>query len=228
MMKDELNDLSQMKAPQPAPQARARALSAAMAAFDEAENISRGSQGKDAVRRPSSILNRLWSPVMNRKFLAGSALATLIVVPAAAFLTLELTRGGLPVDGAGRQIEIAAREPSEKQAAKTETAKPKSESPSGSPSVLQQSAHDRSRPAIAEQAGDGGGPAPDRDGGEQDDPEHPEPRPQQRGVVGQDEAEAEADQEELDRRPAHRHQNRALEAQALPAGDPDGHADEDE
>lgn len=156
MMKDELNDLSQMKAPQPAPQARARALSAAMAAFDEAENISRGSQGKDAVRRPSSILNRLWSPVMNRKFLAGSALATLIVVPAAAFLTLELTRGGLPVDGAGRQIEIAAREPSEKQAAKTETAKPKSESPSGSPSVLQQSAHDRSRPAIAEQADVGG------------------------------------------------------------------------
>lgn len=39
---------------------------------------------------------------MNRKFLAGSALATLLVVPAAALLTLELTRNGLPV-GTGEQ-----------------------------------------------------------------------------------------------------------------------------
>ena len=44
---------------------------------------------------------------MNRKFLAGSALATLLVVPAAAFLTLELTRRGLPVATGEQQVEPA-------------------------------------------------------------------------------------------------------------------------
>ncbi len=47
---------------------------------------------------------------MNRKFLAGSALATLLVVPAAAFITLELTRGRLPVDTGGQQIEVAGKD----------------------------------------------------------------------------------------------------------------------
>ncbi len=98
MMNDELKNLGQMTPPAPSPEAQARALSLAMQAFDAAENNSAAAQGTADHRRQSSIFNRLWSPVMNRKFLAGSALATLLVVPAAAFLTLELTRNGLPVD----------------------------------------------------------------------------------------------------------------------------------
>ncbi|MEK1924453.1 MAG: VWA domain-containing protein, partial [Rhizobium giardinii] len=91
MMNDELKNLGQMTPPAPSSEARARALALAMQAFDEAENSSAAPQGTAAHRRQSSIFNRLWSPIMNRKFLAGSALATLLVVPAAAFLTLELT-----------------------------------------------------------------------------------------------------------------------------------------
>lgn len=138
-MNDELNKLGRMTAPPPSPQARAKALSAAMAVFDEAEDNSRRTQGTAADRRRSSILNRLWSAVMNRKFLAGSALATLIVVPAAGFLTLELTRGGLPV-------EIAAKDPSvEKQVAKAEPAKPKNDT------VADSIAGDKQTPALAKE-----------------------------------------------------------------------------
>ena len=106
-MNDDLKNLGQMTPPAPSPAARFRALSLAMQAFDEAENNSEVPQGTAGPRRQSSIFNRLWSPVMNRKFLAGSALATLLVVPAAAFLTLELTRQGLPVGTAEPQVEVA-------------------------------------------------------------------------------------------------------------------------
>lgn len=41
---------------------------------------------------------------MNKKFLAGSALATLLVIPAAGYLTIELTRNGSPIVD---QTEIA-------------------------------------------------------------------------------------------------------------------------
>ncbi len=107
-MNDDLKNLGQMTPPSPSPAARARALSLAMQAFDESENNSKAPQGTAGARRQSSILNRLWSPIMNRKFLAGSALATLLVVPAAAFLTLELTRGGFPVNPDSQQVEVAS------------------------------------------------------------------------------------------------------------------------
>lgn len=124
-MNDDLKDLGRMTPPAPSPDARARALSLAMQAFDEAENTSERPQGTAGARRQSSIFNRLWSPVMNRKFLAGSALATLLVVPAAAFLTLELTRGGLPVDTNGQQVEVAGRDAlKDAEAKKAAPAKP--------------------------------------------------------------------------------------------------------
>jgi Ca-activated chloride channel family protein len=109
MMNDELKNLGHMTPPAPSSEARGRALSLAMQAFDAAENNSTITQGTAERRRQSSIFNRLWSPVMNRKFLAGSALATLLVVPAAAFLTLEFTRNGLPVDTGEQQIEVVGK-----------------------------------------------------------------------------------------------------------------------
>ncbi len=111
-MTDELDRLSNIKAPSPSADARARALAAAMQAFeatqDDSQNISTAAQGSSGDRRQSSIINWIWSPIMNRKLLAGSALATLLVVPAAAFLTLELTRGNLPVNTS--DLKIAAGE----------------------------------------------------------------------------------------------------------------------
>ncbi|WP_455271290.1 vWA domain-containing protein [Rhizobium herbae] len=126
-MNDDLKNLGRMTPPVPSPDAKARALSLAMQAFDE--NNSEAPQGTAGTRRQSSIFNRLWSPVMNRKFLAGSALATLLVVPAAAFLTLELTRQGLPVDTGGQQVEAAGSVASkDTEAKKAAPSKPKTDS----------------------------------------------------------------------------------------------------
>ena len=130
-MNDDLKKLGQMRPPEPSQAARARALSLARAAYDEAGNNAQATQGNAGGRRRSSIINRLWSPVMNRKFLAGSALATLLVVPAAAFLTLELTRRGLPVATGEQQVEPATGLQSQQaDAKKMAPAKPLAESTS--------------------------------------------------------------------------------------------------
>ncbi|HTO33409.1 MAG TPA: VWA domain-containing protein [Pararhizobium sp.] len=136
-MTDDLNRLGSMTPPAPSQAARERAMALAMQAFDDAENNSKATQGTAGARRQSSIINWLWSPVMNRKFLAGSALATLLVVPA-AFLTLELTRGGLPVDTGGQQIEVAGKD-GPKVAKKEDLSKPKADTVADNKTVAQPS-----------------------------------------------------------------------------------------
>ncbi|MDV4180707.1 von Willebrand factor type A domain-containing protein [Rhizobium brockwellii] len=100
----ELEKLSRLTPPAATPEARARALTAAMQAFDTAENNATAPQGNTKGWRQSSIINWIWSPAMNKKFLAGSALATLLIIPAAGYLAIELTRNGLPIVD---QTEIA-------------------------------------------------------------------------------------------------------------------------
>lgn len=100
----ELEKLSRLTPPAATPEARARALTAAMQAFDTAENNAPAAQGNAKGWRQSSIINWIWSPAMNKKFLAGSALATLLVIPAAGYLAIELTRNGSPIVD---QTEIA-------------------------------------------------------------------------------------------------------------------------
>ncbi|MGO8084001.1 YfbK domain-containing protein [Rhizobium leguminosarum] len=100
----ELEKLSRLTPPAATPEARARALTAAMQAFDTAENNAPAAQGNAKGWRQSSMINWIWSPIMNKKFLAGSALATLLVIPAAGYLTIELTRNGSPIVD---QTEIA-------------------------------------------------------------------------------------------------------------------------
>ncbi|MBB2837936.1 UNVERIFIED_ORG: Ca-activated chloride channel family protein [Rhizobium etli] len=98
MMDKELEKLSRLTPPAADPQARARALAAAIQAFDSAENNAAAAQGNAKGWRPSSIINLIWSPAVNKKFLAGSALATLLVIPAAGYLTFELTRNQPIID----------------------------------------------------------------------------------------------------------------------------------
>ncbi|MBY4611716.1 VWA domain-containing protein [Rhizobium sp. 9T] len=98
MMDKELEKLSRLAPPAADPEARARALAAAMQAFDSAENNAAAAQGIAKGWRPSSIINWIWSPAVNKKFLAGSALATLLVIPAAGYLTFELTRNQPIID----------------------------------------------------------------------------------------------------------------------------------
>lgn len=121
-MTDDFDKLSGRTPPKASNEARARALAAAMQAFDTAEENSTATQGSVRPVRQSSIFNRIWSPIMNRKLLAGSALATLLVIPAAAFLTLELTRNTtLPGDTGA---EIALKEEPKQKAAPQPTPKP--------------------------------------------------------------------------------------------------------
>lgn len=104
--------------------ARADALTAAMRAFDDAEKIVTAPQGSAGGGRRSSIFNRIWSPIMNRRLLAGSALATLLVVPVAGLVTYELVRNGTVPLATETQIAakpVDAGERARQQEAKTET-----------------------------------------------------------------------------------------------------------
>ena len=107
-MTDDFDKLSGLTPPKASNEARARALAAAMHAFEGQQENSTGTQGSARPVRQSSIFNRIWSPIMNRKLLAGSALATLLVVPAAAFLTLELTRSTTLPGDVGTEIAVKA------------------------------------------------------------------------------------------------------------------------
>ncbi|WP_184460022.1 vWA domain-containing protein [Rhizobium aethiopicum] len=117
MMDKELEKLSRLTAPAANSEARARALAAAMQAFDSAENNAAAAQGNTKGWRPRSIINWIWSPAMNKKFLAGSALATLLVIPAAGYLTIELSRDGSPIvdqtEIAGNLVQNNAPKPAE-------------------------------------------------------------------------------------------------------------------
>lgn len=94
---------------------------------------------------------------MNKKFLAGSALATLLVIPAAGYLAIELTRNGLPIID---QTEIAgnlSKSEASKQPAAT-TGQPVAvapQIPAGNVSLAEQSVavaqalQDKEAPALA-------------------------------------------------------------------------------
>ncbi|API56975.1 hypothetical protein BMW22_36790 (plasmid) [Rhizobium leguminosarum] len=144
----ELEKLSRLTPPAATPEARARALAAAMQAFDTAENNPQAAQGNAKGWRQSSIINWIWSPVMNKKFLAGSALATLLVIPAAGYLAIELTRNGLPITD---QTEIAgnlSKSEASKQpavaAGQPVTVAP--QAPAGNDSLAEQSVADAQAP----------------------------------------------------------------------------------
>jgi Ca-activated chloride channel homolog len=90
----DLDKLARRTPPAADPSARKQALAAAMQAFDDAEKNATAPQGSTDGGRRSSMFNWIWSPIMNRRLLAGSALATLLVVPVAGLVTYELVRNG--------------------------------------------------------------------------------------------------------------------------------------
>ncbi|MBK5570060.1 VWA domain-containing protein [Ensifer sp. SSB1] len=143
-MSDDFEKLGRINPPKASPEARARALALAMQAFDEAEENSNATQGSTQPVRQSSIFNRIWSPIMNRKLLAGSALATLLVVPAAAFLTFELTRDGAPFGEHAQEIALkdqpkreAEPQAAAKKAAADAFARQREEKTAAAPAAIQ-------------------------------------------------------------------------------------------
>jgi Ca-activated chloride channel family protein len=90
-MENDLKKLSRLSVPKASDEARARAMAAAMTAFENSEKTATTPQGSESGRRQSSIATTLWSLFMSRKMmLASSALATLLVVPAAGYVTYQM------------------------------------------------------------------------------------------------------------------------------------------
>ncbi len=129
-MTDEFENLRNLApAPPSSASARARAVSSAMEAFDGAEIISSRTQGKSDARRQSSILNRIWSlnMITRHRYLAGSALATLLLVPSATYLAFEVMRSNSPTiaDLASPAPEVLGKP----EAGKQEISEPPAPSP---------------------------------------------------------------------------------------------------
>ena len=85
----ELERLGRMKIPEPGAEARARALHAAMLAFDD-ENNSTASQGSAEGRRLTHQIRKLWRDTMQKKLLTAPALAGLVALPIAGYATFYL------------------------------------------------------------------------------------------------------------------------------------------
>ena len=121
----DLEKLARRAPPAARDAARTAALAAAMQAFDDAEKNVTAPQGSADGGRRSSIFNRIWSSTMNRRLLAGSALATLLVVPVAGLVTYELVRNGtVPLTS---ETQIAAKPADADQRARQREAKKESE-----------------------------------------------------------------------------------------------------
>jgi len=90
-MEEDLKKLGRIAAPKPSDEARARAMNAAMAVFEAEKKFATAPQGSETSRRQSSIATALWSLFMSRKLmLASSALATLLIVPTAGYITFSM------------------------------------------------------------------------------------------------------------------------------------------
>jgi Ca-activated chloride channel family protein len=86
---NELFALRDIPAPKPSGEAKARAMHAAMAAF-EAEKIARPAQGTAKPLRLTDRAMKLWSGMMQKKFYANPAMATLVALPIAGYTTFYL------------------------------------------------------------------------------------------------------------------------------------------
>ncbi len=87
---------------------------------------------------------------MNKKFLAGSALATLLVIPAAGYLAIELTRNGLPiVDQTEIADNLSRGEASKQPVAVAPQAPAENGTLAGQSVVDAQALQDKETPAVA-------------------------------------------------------------------------------
>jgi Ca-activated chloride channel family protein len=165
-MEDDLKKLSRLNAPKASEDARARAMAAAMTAFENAEKNAAAPQGSSPERRQSSIATTLWSLFMSRKLLlASSALATLLVVPAAGYVTYQmitdrsiiLTEEPVVVDAKKEADEARLRQEtlkSEQTATDGQDVANQVDNSSRQPEGLLDKSESRPEPVIAEQKTD--------------------------------------------------------------------------
>ena len=108
----ELERLGRMKAPEPGAEARARAMHAAMQAFDS-ENNSTAPQGSAEGLRLTHQIRKLWREMMQKKLLAAPALAGLVALPIAGYATFYLMEESPFRFGVGQD---AAEQPARQEA----------------------------------------------------------------------------------------------------------------
>jgi Ca-activated chloride channel family protein len=99
---NELKRLSGLQAPSPSAEAKARALAAAMQAFDE-KNFTTASQGSESRLRLTDRVLKIWRETMQKKLLATPAIAGLVALPIAGYATFYLMEES-PLNFGGSQV----------------------------------------------------------------------------------------------------------------------------
>ncbi|MER8532275.1 VWA domain-containing protein [Mesorhizobium sp. M1005] len=87
---NELNRLRDIAAPAPDADAKARALQAALRAYDMEEKTLPGAQGSVSGLRLTERAQRLWSEIMQKKLFATPAIAGLVALPIAGYATMYM------------------------------------------------------------------------------------------------------------------------------------------
>lgn len=103
---NELDTLRNMQAPAPSTDAKARALAAAMAAYDLEINPA-ATQGSVKGQRLTGRAQKLWRDIMQKKLIAAPALAGLVALPIAGYATFHLMEGSPFNFGADQEIAQA-------------------------------------------------------------------------------------------------------------------------
>lgn len=122
---NELDVLRNMQAPAPNAEAKARALAAAMSAYDE-EKISPAAQGTGEDNRLTERARKLWRDIMQKKLIAAPALAGLVALPIAGYATFYLIEES-PFRLPAPEAKQEARERVEPSTAAQQAAKPNAE-----------------------------------------------------------------------------------------------------
>lgn len=92
MIEDDLKRLAR-SAPPPLEDAKRKALEAALHAYDKSRpEKARAAQGSPAEGRLTHIATSIWSGLMRQRYMAGTALATLMILPAAAYMTWQIAQ----------------------------------------------------------------------------------------------------------------------------------------
>lgn len=103
---NELDMLRNISAPAPSADAKARALAAAMAAYDLEINPP-ATQGTVKGQRLTGRAQKLWRDIMQKKLIAAPALAGLVALPIAGYATFYLMEGSPFNFGADQEIAQA-------------------------------------------------------------------------------------------------------------------------
>ena len=123
---NELKRLGGLQAPAPGAEAKARALAAAMQAFDE-KNFASAPQGSETRLRLTDRAWKIWREMMQKKLLAAPALTALVALPIAGYATFYLMEespfrfGGEQVtDGPVVRQDATSAEPAKEKKADAE------------------------------------------------------------------------------------------------------------